>query len=163
VDADDLRLLRRAIAVAGVARAAGNHPFGAVLASADAEILLEAGNTVVSERDVTGHAELNLVRLASRTLSPDNLARCTLYSSTEPCAMCAGAIYWSGIGRVVYALSEGDLLRFTGADPANPTMSLPVRDVLAAGQRRIEVVGPGDLPEAAVVHEGFWTPGGSRG
>ena len=162
MDADDLRLLRRAVAVAGVARATGNHPFGAVLASADGEILLEAGNTVVTERDTTGHAELNLVRLASRTFSPDILAGCTLYSSTEPCAMCAGAIYWSGIGRVVYALSEGGLLRFTGADPANPTMSLPVRDVLAAGQRRVEVEGPADLPEAAAVHDGFWMPGTSR-
>ncbi len=73
--------------------------------------------------------------------------------------MCAGAIYWSGIGRVVYALSEGGLLRFTGADPANPTMSLPVRDVLAAGQRRVDVEGPADLPEAAAVHDGFWTAG----
>lgn len=70
--------------------------------------------------------------------------------------MCAGAIYWSGIGRVVYALSESGLLRFTGADPANPTMSLPVREVLAAGQRLIRVEGPADLPEATAVHEGFW-------
>ena len=156
MDADDLRLLRRAVEIAGLARAGGNHPFGALLASAAGEILLEAANTVVTARDVTGHAELNLVRLASHTYAVEALAGCTLYSSTEPCAMCAGAIYWSGIGRLVYALSERDLLGFTGAEPANPTMSLPVRDVFAAGQRSIEVEGPAELPEAAAVHAGFW-------
>lgn len=158
MDADGLRLLARAVAVAERARAGGNHPFGAVLADAGGHVLLEAGNTVVSERDVTGHAELNLVRLASRGFDAETLAGCTLYSSTEPCAMCAGAVYWSGIGRVVYALSQEVLHRFTGADPQNPTMHLPARDVLAAGQRHIEVEGPVELPEAAAVHAGFWDP-----
>ncbi len=154
---DDTRLLLRAVEVAQRARDDGNHPFGAVLARSG-EVLLEAGNTVTTERDVTGHAELNLVRLASREYPEDVLADCTLYSSTEPCAMCAGAIYWSGIGRVVYALSEAELGRFTGADAENPTMHLPARTVLAAGQRSIEVEGPADLPEAAAVHEDFWVP-----
>lgn len=158
MDADERRLLARAVAVADQARAGGNHPFGAVLADVHGHVLLEAGNTVVTQRDVTGHAELNLVRLASRGFDALTLAGCTLYSSTEPCAMCAGAIYWSGIGRVVYALSQKDLHRFTGADPENPTMHLPARDVLAAGQRRVQVEGPVDLPQAAAVHEGFWHP-----
>jgi len=153
----DTRLLLVAIEMARRARQAGNHPFGAVLARSG-EILLEVGNTVVTERDVTGHAELNLVRLASRELTEEELAACTLYSSTEPCAMCAGAIYWSGIGRVVYALPEEELGRFTGSDAENPTMHLPVRTVLAAGQRSVEVEGPVDLPEAVAVHEGFWDP-----
>jgi len=125
----DVELLKRAIAVARRARKAGNHPFGAVLASAGGEVLLEAGNTVTTGRDVTGHAEINLVRLASPVFDEAALATCTLYSSTEPCAMCAGAIYWSGIGRVVYALAEQDLYRLTGADPENPTMRLGVRAV----------------------------------
>jgi len=158
MDADDLRLLRMAIDVAQRARDAGNHPFGAVLASASGEVLLEAGNTVTTERDVTGHAELNLVRLASGRYELDELAETTLYSSTEPCAMCAGGIYWSGIGRVVYALPESRLGEFTGADPENPTMHLSAETVLAAGQRQIMVEGPADLPEAAAVHAGFWDP-----
>ncbi len=158
MDADDIRRLRRAVQVAGHARETGNHPFGAVLVGATGEVLAEAGNTVVTERDVTGHAELNLVRLASRAYPDDVLAGCTLYSSAEPCAMCAGAIYWSGIGRVVYALAEHDLRRITGADAENPTMSMPVRAVLAAGQRPIEVAGPAHLPEATAVHDGFWDP-----
>jgi tRNA(Arg) A34 adenosine deaminase TadA len=158
VNAEDLRLLRLAIDVAARARSAGNHPFGAVLASAQGEVLLEGENSVTTERDVTGHAELNLVRAASQRFSEEELASTTLYSSTEPCAMCSGAIYWSGIGRVVYALSEARLGEFTGADAENPTMHLSARTVLAAGQRSIEVEGPADLPDAVAVHRGFWDP-----
>ncbi len=158
MDADDLRLLRRAIEVAQRARDAGNHPFGALLAAADGEVLLEAENTVTTEHDVTGHAELNLVRVASGRFSEDELSRCTLYTSTEPCAMCAGGIYWSGIGRVVYALPESRLGELTGADAENPTMHLSARAVLAAGQGEIAVEGPADLPEAEAVHAGFWDP-----
>jgi tRNA(Arg) A34 adenosine deaminase TadA len=155
----DIELLERAIGLARRARDDGNHPFGALLASSRGEVLLTAANTVTTGRDVTGHAELNLVRLASPEFDEEELASCTLYSSTEPCAMCAGAIYWSGIGRVVYALSEQDLYGLTGADPENPTMRLGVRAVLEAGQRQILVEGPVDVPEAAAVHEGFWQPG----
>jgi tRNA(Arg) A34 adenosine deaminase TadA len=154
----DLSLLRRAVELASAARASGDHPFGALLASSTDEVLLEARNTVVTDRDITAHAELNLVRLAWRTYTPDELSDCSLYTSTEPCAMCAGAIYWSGIGRVVYALSEAELGMFTGADRENPTMHLPARTVLAAGQRDIQVEGPADLPEARAVHIGFWHP-----
>ena len=158
MDAEDLRLLRLAIDVAARARRAGNHPFGAVLASATGEVLLEGENSVTTERDVTGHAELNLVRQASAAYSQDELGPMTLYSSTEPCAMCAGGIYWSGIGRVVYALAEARLGEFTGADPQNPTMHLSAATVLNAGQRSIVCEGPADLPEAAEVHAGFWDP-----
>lgn len=158
MDDRDLRLLGLAIEAARRARAAGNHPFGAVLAGPDGEVLLAAENTVTTARDVTGHAELNLVRAASGAYREDELAACTLYSSTEPCAMCAGAIYWSGIGRVVYALAEARLGELTGADAENPTMHLSARTVLAAGQRTIAVEGPVDLPEAEEVHAGFWDP-----
>ena len=152
----DRRLLERAIEVAAASREGGNHPFGAVLGAADGQILLEAGNSVVTGRDVTGHAELNLVGAASEHFEPEVLVGCTLYSSTEPCAMCAGGIYWSGIGRVVYALSERDLYLLTGDDPENPTMKLGTRAVLEAGQRVVTVEGPVDIPAARAVHEGFW-------
>src|SRR4051812_39068634 len=95
----DLHYLRAAIAVAWRAREHGNHPFGAVLVDTGNQVVLEAENTVVTEQDCTGHAETNLVRLASRRFTPEQLATCTLYTSTEPCAMCAGAIHWSQIGR----------------------------------------------------------------
>jgi tRNA(Arg) A34 adenosine deaminase TadA len=152
----DQRLLRLAIAVAVRSRGRGNHPFGAVLADAEGEVLLEAENTVVSTGDVTGHAETNLIRTASSTLPLEVLARATVYSSTEPCAMCAGAIYWSGVERVVYAMAETDLLALTGDHPGNPTLDLGCRLVLGSGQRLVEVVGPALAQEAIAVHEGFW-------
>ena len=157
----DEELLRRAVAVAAAARQHGNHPFGALLATADGEVVLEAENTVVTESDATGHAETNLVRLASRAYDRVQLGGMTLATSTEPCAMCAGAIYWSGIGRVVYALAESALLALTGDDPENPTLSLDCRRVFAAGQRPVEVRGPYAIPEASQVHDGFWRAGTS--
>ncbi|MGA2217666.1 MAG: hypothetical protein ABSG51_06250 [Terracidiphilus sp.] len=72
--------------------------------------------------------------------------------------MCAGAIYWTGIGRVVFALGERGLLKFTGNDEENPTLDLPCREVFARGQRRIVVEGPLLEDEAGLVHEGFWRP-----
>ena len=155
----DLALLRRAIALAAQARAHGNHPFGALLADPDGNVIAEAENTVLTEHDVTGHAETNLIRIASRQLPAQVLAAATLYTSTEPCAMCAGAIYWAGVSRVVYGLSEAGLARMTGADPENPTLDLPARTVLNAGQRRVEVIGPLLVEEATAVHVGFWDPG----
>ncbi|MFJ7990531.1 nucleoside deaminase [Streptomyces sp. NPDC096351] len=152
----DLARLRTSVDVARRSRAAGNHPFGAILTGPDGEILLEAENTVTTERNATGHAETNLVRLATEKYDADFLRTCTLYTSTEPCAMCSGAIYWGNIGRVVYALGEDELLALTGANEENPTMALPCREVFKAGQRDLPVVGPIDIPEAREIHTGFW-------
>ncbi len=156
ISSKDMELLKHAVKVAERAREKGNHPFGALLATKDGQILLEAENTVLSEKDCTGHAETNLMRLASKQYPSEFLQQCTLYSSTEPCAMCAGAIYWGGVGRVVFALSEEELLQLTGANPQNPTLNLPCREVFSRGQRLIEVEGPIPLPEALLVHAGFW-------
>jgi tRNA(Arg) A34 adenosine deaminase TadA len=150
----DEALLRAAIALSARSRKEGNHPFGAVIASGDGTILARAGNAF--RIDCTCHAEMNAVRIASAGIDREAMLRATLYSSAEPCAMCAGGIYWSGIGRVVYALSEGRLLALTGNHPENPTLSLPCREVFSRGQRPIEVIGPLLEDEAAAVHEGFW-------
>lgn len=156
IELDHEALLRRAIAVSRRARANGNHPFGAVLADADGAVLLEAENRVVSEGDATRHAELLLMSAASRAFPAERLAAATMYTSCEPCAMCAGGVYWAGVGRVVYAMSEASLLTLTGGHPENATASLPCRTVLSSGQRPIEVVGPLLENEAMAVHEGFW-------
>jgi tRNA(Arg) A34 adenosine deaminase TadA len=150
----EMSLLVRAIALAASARAHGNHPFGALLADENGRILVEAENTVITENDATGHAETNLVRLASQQFPIEVLAKSTLYTSTEPCPMCAGAVFWSGIGRVVYALDEDGLYALTGDSPES--LKLPCREVFARGGRPIEVVGPLLEAEAAKVHEGFW-------
>jgi tRNA(Arg) A34 adenosine deaminase TadA len=159
MNATDQQFLRRAIEVARRARARGNHPFGAVLVSAKGESLLEAENSVVTDRDATGHAETNLVRTAFRQFDRDFLATCTLFTSTEPCAMCAGAIYWSNIGRVVFGLSEARLAALAGSDPENLTLLLPCREVFARGRRPVEVLGPALEEEAEQVHDGFWKRG----
>lgn len=155
---DETELLRRAIALSSSARQHGNHPFGALLADPDGAVLLEAENTVVTESDVTGHAETNLVRRASRALGPESMTGATMFTSTEPCAMCSGAVYWSSIERVVYAMSEADLLKMTGDHDENPTLSLGCRAVFDAGQRQIDVTGPALPDEAMAVHAGFWRP-----
>ena len=144
----DLKHLRRAIALAVSAREKGNHPFGALLVGENGGVLLEAENTNVTEGDVTAHAEMNLVRMASRKYSAETLARSTLYSSTEPCVMCAGAIYWASIGRVVYALSQQSLCEMAGTE----SMALSCRDVLAGK----EAIGPMLEEEARFPHAGFW-------
>ena len=154
--ADDERHLRACFEVARRARAHGNHPFGALLVGPGGEVLLESENGYLPGRDMTAHAERLLATRASRAHRPDFLARCTLYSSAEPCAMCAGAMYWAGIGRLVYGLSERGLKAITGAHPENPTLDLPCRVVLEAGQRPTAVVGPLLEEEAAALHAGVW-------
>ncbi|AMR79340.1 nucleoside deaminase [Cupriavidus nantongensis] len=153
----DLALLRRSIALSDESRARGRHPFAALVADAAGNIIASAGNnSMPPEGDPTQHAELVAAAQAARVLPPEQLAGCTLYTSAEPCCMCAGAVYWTGIGRVVYALSEHKLLGLTGDHPENPTFSLPCREVFARGQRRVEVVGPVLEDEAAAPHAGFW-------
>ena len=152
----DLKFLQQAIDVSRRSKANGNHPFGAILVSGGGTVLLEAENTVNTSKDATGHAEINLMRLASQQFSLEILAASTLCSSCEPCARCAGAIYWTGVGRLVYALSETKLYEMTGANADNPTMHLECREVLSRGQRKIEICGPALEIEASAVHAQFW-------
>jgi tRNA(Arg) A34 adenosine deaminase TadA len=157
VNNTDLGHLRTSIAVAQAARDHGNHPFGAILVDENNQVLLQAENTVVTESDCTGHAETNLMRLASGHFSPERLSSCTLYTSTEPCAMCAGAIHWGNVRRVVFALSEVDLYEMVGPSPEH--LILSCREVFAKTQRHVEVEGPASElnKEARAVHEGFWS------
>ena len=152
--------LRRCIEISKDSRAHGNAPFGALLVDKDGNILMERENIEITEKVCTGHAEATLAARASHEYSKAFLRDCTLYTTAEPCAMCAGAIYWANIGRVVYGMTERRLLELTGSNEQNPTFDLPCRNVFACGQKEIEVVGP--FPEveveveAAVVHEGYW-------
>jgi tRNA(Arg) A34 adenosine deaminase TadA len=156
MNSTDLKHLRTAIDIARQAREHGNHPFGALLADEYGEVLLHAENTVVTGNDCTGHAETNLMRLATQKFTPEKLATCALYASTEPCAMCAGAIHWGNVRRVVYALSEVDLYDLIGPSPEH--LLLPCREVFARSQRIVKVDGPAPEinAEARAVHDGFW-------
>ncbi|MDH5338420.1 MAG: nucleoside deaminase [Rubrivivax sp.] len=151
-----LALLQRAQVLAERAVAAGHHPFGALLVAPDHQtVLLEQGNV-----DAVNHAEAVLAREAARRWSPAELWPCSLVTTVEPCAMCAGTQYWAHIGRVIYALSERELLAITGAHADNPTLDLPCREVFARGQKPVQVIGP--VPEAAgavrALHRRFWQP-----
>ena len=153
----DEALLRKAFDVARRSRDAGDHPFGSVLADAEGNLVMEQGNGYSSEGgDRTAHAERLLASRAARAYDLTFLARCTLYTSAEPCAMCAGAIYWAGIGRVVYGQTEKALKAATGAHEENPTLDLPCGMVFSAGQRPTEVVGPLLEEEAATLQADYW-------
>jgi len=156
----DSELLYETARIATESRDAGNHPFGALLADSQGKILMENGNEVVSTHNDCGHAETMLLMSASKAYDRAFLATCSLYTSIEPCAMCTGALYWSNVGRLVYALTEERLLEMTGSNPENPTFNLPCRVVLDHGQKDIVVVGPvedADLEDRIVAdHIGFW-------
>ena len=151
--------LRRADLVARRAMAMGRHPFGALLVAPDGEtVLAEQGNI-----DTVHHAEATLARQASLNYPAAYLRQCTLVTTFEPCAMCAGTVYWADIGHVVYGAGEDALRALTGDHPENPTLALPCREVFARGQKSIEVTGP--VPEVAdemvETHRGFWAARGS--
>ncbi|TAJ49761.1 MAG: nucleoside deaminase [Herbiconiux sp.] len=153
----DAAFLRESIRVAEQSRAEGRHPFGAIVVDAAGTVVAACGNnSLPPEGDPTQHAEMRAVAAAFRALGAEGMTGSTLFTSAEPCAMCSGAVYWTGVDRVVYALSEHRLLELTGDHPENPTFSLPCREVFARGQRTIAVSGPHLEDEAAVAHLDFW-------
>jgi tRNA(Arg) A34 adenosine deaminase TadA len=153
----DIQYLRETIKISHESRAQGNHPFGALLYDAKGKVIFCSGNTFLTEAG-TGHAELNVARAAAAQIPAEILEKCTLVTSVEPCCMCAGAIYWAGIGTLVYGLTEKRLAELTGDNPENLTMDMPCRKVLAVGQRGVVIRGPFRELEAEIVsaHQGFW-------
>ena len=154
----DVEFLRRAIEVSRRSREHGNTPFGAILVNEHHEVVLEQENIEVSTHKCTGHAETSLMERASVEFDRDYLWQCTLYTTGEPCAMCSGAIYWGNVGRVVYAMTERQILEQTGSSEQNPTLDTPCREIFGSSQKDIEVVGPFPelVEEAAAVHKGYW-------
>ena len=152
----DGRYLLRAIAWSRIARNRGNRPFGAVIVSGDGDVLVEAYCNTTETGDCTGHAETNAVRQASQSIGRDALKAATLYSSAEPCVMCAGAIFWSGIGRVVFGIDAVSLRAFRGDRAEQRDAELSCRDVFAASPHAIECIGPVMVPEASEPHQGYW-------
>jgi len=128
----------------------GNHPFGALLVI-DNKVVITAENSVVSDSDITRHAELNLVSKVTQELDPENLRQSILYTSTEPCAMCTGAIFWAGISNIVYGCSAATLGEITDG-----AFVVPCRDLLKYGNRQVSVVGPVLEDLGATIHRNFW-------
>lgn len=144
------QFVRQAIELAREARAEGNHPFGSLL-TIDDQVVLTAKNTVFTDRDPTAHAETNLVADAIRRLTPEDIGRSVLYTSCEPCAMCAGKLYWAGIRSVVFALSSEQLATMAGGN-----FLIPCTELFARAAEHVSVTGPMLLSEAREVHIGYW-------
>ncbi|WP_027928577.1 nucleoside deaminase [Amycolatopsis thermoflava] len=140
---DDDKYLRRAIELAGEARASGNPPFGSLLVGPDGRILAEDRNTTITDRDISAHPEQKLARWAARELDPETAACTTMYTSCQPCGMCTGALARSGLGRVVFALSGEQLESLK--EPTAPVVAKPVPQE-----------GPFLFEEARVPVEGYY-------
>ncbi len=155
---DDEVYLRRAIALAQTAVDSGNRPFGAVVVDGRGAIIAEGYSTQQGDRDWTAHAEMNVLRAAGKLLSWDQLEKCTLYASGDPCPMCSGAIYWSNVRRLVFGIDEETMrpLRRDNRQAAGLLMSC--REVLKKSPHNIEIIGPALVAEAIEPHKRFWKP-----
>ena len=146
----------RANELAAAARAAGDHPFGALLL-VDGEVVAEAVNRVNSDHDLTAHAEMMLVRNLERDGRLSRLADGVVVASTEPCPMCVGAFFWAGAREVVFGLSAArlnEIVRRPGADDYGFEIT-----AIELGRRSMPpmcIDGPRLEDAAAAVHEGFW-------
>jgi len=142
--------IKRTYQLARSAQEKGNHPFGALLVLGN-KVVFTAENSVITGHDVTRHAELNLVSKATQELDPESLSQSILYTSTEPCAMCTGAIFWACISNIVYGCSSVVLGKIAGG-----AFVVPCRDLLKYGDRQISVVGPVLEDQGAAIHRNFW-------
>lgn len=144
----DHNLCRRTLTIAKRSFLQGNLPFGCLLADANGNILLEAENSVITSKDAIAHCEINLVHAFAGKYDFEFLNTCTVYASTEPCPMCSGAIFFSGVGRIVYALSKERYKEI--ANDHNPAYHFPVssKELLSKGGRQVHVEGPALEQEA---------------
>jgi tRNA(Arg) A34 adenosine deaminase TadA len=157
----DLALLRRAFRLASEARARGDRPFAAIIAQRDGTILAEGLSAQGrAGRGTLAHSEMMACQAVIDAKVPRELLQeATIYSSGEPCAMCAAAIFYTGLGRAVYGLSAGAILHLRNATPATAGLSLSCRAVLETAAETVEVHGPLLEGEGAVPHAGYWAAG----
>lgn len=138
------------MARAVIATTRGDPPFGAVLATADDRVLLEAASAQVTSGDPTAHAEMTLIRTAARDLGLGHLDGLVLASNAEPCSMCASALVKARIGVIVF-----------GA-PHEPHMDpeIGIAELVARSRHRVRLVGPvlADECAAAIAHARGSTP-----
>jgi len=154
--ARDLKFLGKSVRLSIQAKERGEHPFGALLVGPDGDVILTGFNSF-KEHKGAGHAETNLARDAASKFDPEFLRKCTLYTSIEPCAMCAATAYWAEIGTLVYGATEADLAVVVGENPENKTLDLPCHNVFDAGAWRVAVRSYPEFKEEALApHRGYW-------
>ncbi len=155
---DDQHFLRKAIALSAAAAARGARPFGAVVVDEDGRIVAEALSVPpVDPRDWTAHSEMQALRTASATLTWAALGRATIYASAEPCPMCAAAVYWCNIRRLVYSVSEPAMRALRAPYERAAGITMRCEEIFAHCDRRIEVIGPLLEEEGLPVHQRFWS------
>ena len=115
----------------------GNHPFGALLVHKEKNIM-EFENSVVTTRDVTKHAETGLVAVATQQFSREILSESVLYTSTECCIMCCGAVHWAGIPKLVYGVTASHARQVLGREYEG----IPCKEVFQRINPSVTVVGP---------------------
>jgi tRNA(Arg) A34 adenosine deaminase TadA len=152
--AEDRKFMARAYELAEYATTHGGGPFGALLVK-DHKIIAEFSNCVHSTGNITTHAEMGIISGFSPRIDRKTFSQSTLYTSTEPCAMCCGAICFAGIGRVVYGVSEIPFERTMGVTPQpNPLTS---REIISRISPSIKVLGPLMEEEGLKLHAEYWT------
>ena len=139
---NDTELLQASLLIARRSQENGNLPFGCLLSDKDGTIIEEAENTVLSDKDSIAHCEINLVHRLAGKYDESFLQDCTLYASTEPCPMCTGAIFWSGIGKIVFALSKNGYQAIAGTTNPAHIFDLSSNELLQYGGRKVIVSGP---------------------
>lgn len=150
---EDRKFISRANELAQSAVKHGNHPFGALLVK-DGTIVFEYENTIYTTKDITKHAECGLISAATPQFDSSTLGACTLYTSTEPCIMCCGAIRWAGVRKVVYGVGALQLTRVIGIpDGPNP---LEVREIFERTEPSVKVIGPVNEPQGLAIHAAYW-------
>ena len=152
---DGLVHLRDAIALSEAARKRGNMPFGAVLVAPDGAILARAENTILTDRDITAHAEMNALRAASKHCTPQQIAAATMYASGEPCPMCSGAMIRVGLRHVVFGIRAVVATPYLPIAAGAMARSVDCREVLRLAPSTIEVSGPVLEEEAKAPFEAF--------
>jgi tRNA(Arg) A34 adenosine deaminase TadA len=153
---DDHALLSRVFALADQARAAGDHPFGALLA-VDGVVVAEVKNRVNTDRDITAHAELTLVRQLERDGNLELLGRGVVFASCEPCPMCVGAMFWAGARSVVYGLSAERLTELATEDGDEPIgFSITASEIGLSASPAMLFTGPLREAEAELPHLDYW-------
>ncbi len=149
--ATDESYVRQAIDLAESAVANGNTPFGSLLV-VDDEVVRTAENTTLTDDDISAHPEFKLARWAARELEPDERAACTMYTSTEPCPMCASAIVYAGLGRVVYSVPVDSLAEIRDGG----VIELPCAEVVERADADTSVEGPVLEDEGLALHEDYF-------
>jgi tRNA(Arg) A34 adenosine deaminase TadA len=147
--------LRRTIALAGSARANGNHPFGALLV-VGGQVVDEAENLVHTVGDITAHAELTLVRQLERAGRLADLATGTVFASCEPCPMCVGAFFWAGARHIVFGLSAARLNVIANPSGERFGFDIAAGEIGARATPPMMIDGPFLGDEAEIPHVGYW-------